>query len=119
MPVSQHNYDHRGGGNRGIIICCPNIVGQRLVYFDHSASRRSWVIRDFITGQKLSNHTSQLMVDQIEADAMYDEFPPYHNVTNIDEWAIYLRLRTKAVFRLKYGPATTPPDPNSGTWQAM
>ena len=52
MPVSPNNYDHRGGGNYGIVVRCPNIVAHdRLVYFDHNRDRGSWVIRDLITGE--------------------------------------------------------------------
>ena len=100
MPVNRINYNHRGGGNYGIVIRCPNIVADRLVYFDYNADRSSWVIRDFIIGQRLENNDSPLTVAQIETDTNYDEFPPWFNAENTDGWASYLRLRTSAVFRL-------------------
>ena len=120
MPVNSDNYDHRGKGNRGIVVRCPSIVGDRLVYFDYSAQRMSWIIRDFINGQRLSNNTSSLTVAQIEADADYDEFPPWSNV-EIDsvDWEAYLRLRTTAVFRLRSVPSTVAPNPTSGNWQSL
>jgi hypothetical protein len=71
MAVNPSNYNHRGGGNYGIVLRCPNIVANdRLVYFDHNRDRGSWVIRD--------SH-SALTVAQIEADATYDEFPVWCN----------------------------------------
>jgi hypothetical protein len=27
MPVNDENYSHRGGGNYGIVLICPNVVG--------------------------------------------------------------------------------------------
>ena len=47
MPIDAQNYNHRGAGNYGIVVRCPRIVGDRLVYFDHNAKRGTWVIRDF------------------------------------------------------------------------
>lgn len=35
------NYSSRGGGNRGIVILCPRIVADRLVYFDYNTDRRT------------------------------------------------------------------------------
>lgn len=118
MPVIK-TYDHRGAGNYGIVVRCPNIVGDRLIYFDHNAERQSWVIRDFITEQQLSNHESTLTVAQIEEDADHNEFPPWFNAENIAEWKAYLILRTTAVFRLRSTPVITPPNPASGNWQTM
>lgn len=119
MPVNQTNYDHRGGGNYGIVVRCSNIVGNRLVYFDHNAQRHSWVIRDFMTGQQLSNNESTLTVSQIEADADFDEFPPWSNVENLAEWTAYMSLRTTAVFQLRTSPETSLPNPDSGNWQNL
>lgn len=117
MPVTQANYDHRGGGNYGIVMRCPNIVGDRLVYFDYNAQRHSWVIRDFISGLSLSNNDSQLTVPQIEFDANHDEFPPWRDVSYQMEWATYLFLRTSAQFRLGALPTITQPNPVSGRWR--
>ena len=114
MPVSQTNYDHRGAGNYGVVVRCPNIVGDRLVYFDYNSQRHSWVIRDFVTGLQLSNNVSTLTIPQIEADANYDEFPPWFNVINNADWSVYLSLRTSAVFQLRSLPTASPPNPASG-----
>lgn len=119
MPVNPNNYDHRGAGNYGIVVRCPTIVGDRLVYFDHNRQRGSWVIRDFITRHQLSNNESTLTVAQIEADANQDEFPPWFNAINIAEWEVYLRLRTTAVFQLRANPSTATPNRASGSWQPI
>ena len=122
MAVNQNNYDHRGGGNYGIVVSCPNIVANdRLVYFDHNKDRGSWVIRDFVGALKLDNNSSPLTVAEIEADATYDEFPIWCGVeTNPDDWKTYLTMRTTAVFRLR-APirVTSVPNPGSGTWQPI
>jgi hypothetical protein len=122
MALNQGNYNHRGGGNYGIVLLCPNLVAKdRLVYFDHNKSRTSWVIRDFVAGQRLDNAHSPLTVDQIEKDATYDEFPVWCNVeTNPDEWRVYLKVRTTAVLQLSgpLGP-TSAPNLQSGIWQPL
>lgn len=113
MPVNQNNYNERGGGNLGIIVRCPNIVADRLVYFDKNPDRESWVIRDFITGQQLANGNSRLNIEQIEEDANHDEFPPWIGVDRTDDWSVYLILRTTAVFRIRE-LSRTAPNPVSG-----
>jgi hypothetical protein len=122
MPVNSSNYNHRGGGNYGIVLLCPNIVGpNRLVYFDYNRDRRTWVVRDFIAGQRLDNLHSTLTVAQIEADATYDEFPVWCNVEeNPDDWRTYLNLRTTAVLRLS-SPLHSQglPNASSGDWQLL
>ena len=65
MPVDKSNYNNRGGGNYGIVVRCPNLIGDRLVYFDHNTQRGTWVVRDNITGLQLSNNTSHLSVADI------------------------------------------------------
>lgn len=122
MPVNQNNYNHRGGGNFGIVLRCPNVVANdHLVYFDHNRDRGSWVIRDFIAGERLDNDHSGLSVIDIEADATYDEFPAWCNV-EVDpaSWLQYLTLRSTAVLRLK-GPLrhTSVPNRTSGGWQPL
>jgi hypothetical protein len=92
-----------------------------LVYFDHNKDRGSWVIRDFIAGQRLDDGHSALTVAQIETDATYDEFPVWCNVeVNPAEWRTYLKLRTTAVLRLS-GPlgSTNAPNSGSGHWQPL
>jgi hypothetical protein len=122
MAVTLSNYDHRGGGNYGIVLCCPTVVAQdHLVYFDYNRERGTWVIRDFIAGQRLDNNHSVLTAPQIEGDATYDEFPIWCNAeTNPVDWRTYLTLRTNAVGRIS-GPlrSTNPPNPNSGNWQPI
>ena len=115
-----NNYNHRGGGNYGVVFCCPNLVAERLVYFDHNAQSGSWVIRDFIAGQRLDNHHSKLTVQQIQADGTHDEFPPWCAVEeNPADWAAYLKLRTSASFRLGRAVTPTAPNPLSGTWESL
>jgi|SRR5271165_5859695 len=120
MPVNQNNFGSRGG-NRAIVLRCPQIVADdRLVYFDYNKSEH-WVIRDLIAGQRLDNYHSQLTVAQIVADATHDESPPWYNVEEHPaEWRSYLELRTTAVRRLS-GPLGTTKVPNraSGDWQPI
>ncbi len=108
MPVDPENYNHRGGGNYGVVLLLPNIVApDRLVYFDYNRDRDTWVIRDFIGGQPLDDGHSPLGHAQIEADATHDEFPVWCNVEmNPTDWRMYLLLRTTAVLRLG-GPCGT------------
>lgn len=122
MPVNSANYNHRGGGNFGIVLRCPLIVGpDRLVYFDHNKDRGTWVIRDFISWQRLDNLHSSLSVDQIEQDATYDEFPIWCNAEeNPEDWRTYLTFRTTAVLRLKQPPRSlVAPNPRSGEWMPI
>ncbi len=122
MPVNPSNYDHRGGGNYGIVLRWPNVVANdHLVYRYHNRDRGTWVIRNLVVGQRLDNSHSALTVAQIEADATYDEFPVWCNVeVNPAEWRAYLTLRTTAVLRLS-GPlrSTSGPNPGSGNWQPL
>jgi hypothetical protein len=122
MPVNQINYNHRGGGNFGIVLRCPNLVaGDHLVYFDHNRDRGSWVIRDFIAGERLDNNHSALSVTDIEGDATYDEFPAWCNV-EIDPaaWQQYLTLRSTAVLRLSGSLRhTNSPNRTSGNWHPI
>jgi hypothetical protein len=120
MPVNEQNYSHRGGGNYGIVLLCPKIVADRLVYFDHNRDRGSWVIRDFILGRGLDSQHSQLTVSQIEDDASYDEHPPWCNAEEEpDTWRTYLRLRVTAAFRDRKGRSLDAPNPHSGDWQQL
>jgi hypothetical protein len=122
MAVNPSNYNHRGGGNYGIVLRLTQVVADdRLVYFDHNKDRKSWVIRDFVAGQRLDNNHSRLTVAQIEADGNDDEFPVWCNVeTNAADWKVYLTLRTTAVLRLG-GPlrSTITVNPQSGLWQPL
>jgi hypothetical protein len=120
VPVNQNNYDHRGGGNYGIVLRCPRIVADRLVYFDFNQHTEAWVIRDFIVNKMLRSDASNLTRAQIEADATLDEFPAWCNVEeNPDDWAAYLRLRTTALLRLRTAPSNSGPNPASGTWHPL
>jgi hypothetical protein len=122
MPVNPSNYNHRGGRNYGIVLCCPNIVADdHLVYFDHNRNRGSWVIRDFVTGRRLDNECSGLQVADIEVDANYDEFPAWCSVEeHPDAWKTYLMLRSTAVLRTGH-PLTSPTaqGPAFGSWQPL
>jgi len=120
MPVDEQNYSHRGGGNYGIVLLCPNVVADRLVYFDHNRERGSWVIRDFICGRRLDNGHSTLTVSQIENDASYHEHPPWCNVEEEpDTWRTYLRLRVTAAFKRGRGRSIEAPNAQSGQWQQL
>ena len=121
MPVNQNNYGPRAG-NLAIVLCCPNIVANdRLVYFDYNKKSEHWVIRDFISGQRLDNDHSRLTFAEIEAGATHDEFPVWCNVVEQPaEWLTYLTLRTTAVLRLNRPlGATSSPNPRSGDWQPI
>jgi hypothetical protein len=120
MSVDEENYSHRGGGNYGIVLLCPNLIADRLVYFDHNRQRGSWVVRDFIAGWRLDNENSALTVAQIEDDATYDEHPPWCNAeTDPTDWRTYLRLRTTAAFKRAAGGTLDAPNPQSGDWQPL
>ena len=120
MPVNHDNYSHRGGGNYGIVVLCPTLIADRLVYFDHNRDRGSWVVRDFTTDRRLDNEHSPLTVAQIEEDATYNEHPPWCNVENESAaWTTYLRLRTTAAFRSPVGRSLDAPNPQSGQWQPL
>lgn len=120
MPVNHENYSQRGGGNLGIVLRCPNLVADRLVYFDYNIDRGSWVIRDFLTGRRLDNSHSDLTIPQIEEDATYDEYPPWCSVEREpDDWRTYLRLRSTTVFRLGGFRAMEAPSQRSGQWQPL
>ena len=101
MPVNANNYNHRGGGNYGIVLCCPTIVADdHLVYFDYNRRRGSWVIRDFIASRRLAQRALHPTVPDIEADAIFDEFPAWCNAEeNPGDWRTYLILRTTAVLQ--------------------
>jgi hypothetical protein len=120
MPVKEDNYSHRGGGNYGIVLVCPNVIANRLVYFDHNRERGSWVVRDFICGWRLDNQSSALTEAQIEADATYDEHPPWCNVeANPADWKTYLQLRTTVALGHGDGRSLDAPNPQSGHWQPL
>jgi hypothetical protein len=88
-----------------------------LVYFDYSKNTDNWVIRDLISGQRLGNFYSTLTRQQIENDADHNEFPPWLNVEeHPDEWALYLRLRTSAVFTLRGSGVMASPHPQTDGW---
>lgn len=121
MAVDRGNYGSRGG-NLAIVLCCPNIVASdRLVYFDYNKKSKHWVIRDFISGQRLDNGHSALKYADIEADATYNECPIWCNVEeDVDAWRSYLALRTTAVFKLNRPlNSKRPPNPGSGDWQPI
>jgi hypothetical protein len=120
MPVKHDNYDHKGGNNYGIVVRCPTLVGDRLVYFDHNRAGHGWVIRDFIVGERLDNDHSDLSVADIEADAVHDEPSPWLNVECEKEWGVYLSTRTNAVLRLHERPiSTVSPNRPTDRWRKL
>jgi hypothetical protein len=124
MPCDQEHYGSRGG-NLAIVLRCPNIVADdRLVYFDYNKQTLNWVIRDFIAGKRLDNfqsHHSTLTIRQIEADAIYSEYPPWLNVeTNPEDWKNYLTHRTTALRKLNMSlHGFRQPNSASGNWQPL
>jgi hypothetical protein len=128
MPVNQAHYRHHGGGNNVIIVRCPNIAGNHLIHLSQ-AGQASWVLRDYISGEKLyrspppNPSVSQMSLAEIEADADFSEPAPYHAVEHANDWVPYLRLRTMAVFDLHSPPApAAAARPNSfpgNNWQAL
>ena len=119
MPVNDDNYDHRGGGNYGIVLSCPRIVASdHLVYFDKNRDRGTCVIRDFTCGLRLENSRSPLTVQDIEGDADHDEFPIWCNAEQQpSDWKAYLEMRTTAVLRTRRAPSHPhPPNASSGNW---
>jgi hypothetical protein len=121
MSVNHNNYDPRGGLNLGIVARLPTLVGNRLVYFDHNAETKSWVIRDFIGQRKLDNWHSQLSITDIERDADMDEIPPWLNAElEADKWRDYLGLRTTAVLKLHDKPISTDlPNRPTDNWLSL
>jgi hypothetical protein len=132
VSVVNEHYDIRGNKNYGIVIRCPRLVGNRLVYFDHSknnpTTRLSWVIRDFIAGFQLIHTDSDLTVEAIEDDADYSEFPPWFNVDKADEWRTYLLMRTTVLFKppetpvfmpIRESVSRLPPERSSGEWSEI
>ena len=78
------------------------------------------MIRDFITGRRLDNYHSELTVADIELDAVCSEFPPWCPVEDQpDAWISYLRLRTTAYLKRRAHISAQPPNPQSGTWEAL
>jgi hypothetical protein len=118
MPVDPTHYQHHGSGNYTVILRCPNIVGNRLVHFDQNRKRGTWVLRDFVMKQQLSNITAAagVTVAAIEADADHSEPPPYHAVTYDDHWCGYLFLKTMYNFHPNTPTSTAPPNAASGAW---
>jgi hypothetical protein len=119
MLENKSNWDHRGESNYGIVVRCPSLVGNRLVYLDHNQKTDGWVIRDFLAGRKLNKVNSLLSIQDIEKDVDYDEFPPWLSVTDdAAKWQNYLKVRTYAVLRPHNDPFsnndpffTVPPNP--------
>ena len=90
------------------------------MYFDYSKDTDHWVIRDLIAGQRLDNFHSGLNRQQIEADAVHDEFPPWLNVEEHPaDWALYLRHRTSARFRLRAAGVVLTPHAPTGGWEPL
>lgn len=120
MPVNANNYGSRGGVNSGIVIKCPNLVADRLVYFDCNAESGAWVIRDFIGECKLENRDSHLTIADIEQASVFDEYPPWRNVEteNHSNWKSYLLMRTTAAFHTRT-VSTDPPNNDSGGWRPL
>jgi hypothetical protein len=119
MPIHPGHVTQQGGGQKAVIVRCPNVVGDRLVHFSRNDLDQTWVIRDFITRKQLTNIASPLTAVAIEADANHSEVAPFHDVARVDEWAGYLLLKTMVVFHPQSPTQRTPPNPASGAWLSL
>ncbi len=87
MSSNQNNYNHRGGGNYGIVLAVQTSLARIGWYITTLTGTVGPVIRDFLSNQRLDNEHSPLQVADVEADATYDEFPAWCNVeNNPDQW---------------------------------
>ncbi len=74
------------------------MLGPGLVFLSNNvAPGAGWVIRTFDNRGEYSNENPDLQLEEIIRGADYSEFPPAYSVKNYDGWALYLKLRTKAV----------------------
>jgi hypothetical protein len=119
MPIHPGHVTQQVGGQKVVIVRCPNVVGDRLAHFSRNPLNHNWVIRDFITRKQLTNIASHLTAEAIEADANYSEIAPFHDVACVDEWAGYLLLKTMFVFHPQNPTLRTPPNPASGAWSSL
>ena len=120
MPI---HYSYHHGRHQVPVVYCPSILGNRLAHLSQDGPA-SWALRDFIIGQMIRNSPSPNLVSsthslaQIEAEVIYSEPPPFYAVeNNVDDWAIYLRLRTMAV--LVPPVSSEPPNPQFGNWRSI
>jgi hypothetical protein len=119
MPI---DYRAHGGIHQVSIVCCPRILGNRLAHLSQDGPS-SWALRDFITRRMIRNSpppnraSSHHALAEIEAEVTYSEPPPFHAVEHLDDWALYLRLRTSAALgafkKLQH------PNPDFGNWEEM
>ena len=115
-------YRHHGGSHRVAIVHCPEIFGNRLGHLSQDGNPDSWALRDFVTRQIIrnspsSNHASSShTLAQIEATVTYCEPPPFHSIEHVQDWELYLRLRSYAVLgTLHCGD----PNPAFGDWKDL
>lgn len=115
-------YRSHGGIHRVAIVWCPEICGERLVHLSQDSSR-SWALRDFLTHKMIRNspchpiQSSNLRLADIENTVEYCEPPPFHNIDYVQDWTLYLRLRTMVVFSVREGRLDySRPNPVFGTW---
>lgn len=107
------------------VVYCPSILGNRLGHLSQDSSR-CWVLRDFITGRMIRAtdspngpaSTSQRLLEEIEAEVLYSETPPYFSIENVNEWKTYLKLRSMAVLSRPLDEEAQP-NPSFGDWQVI
>jgi hypothetical protein len=108
MPINKDHWDHRGQNNWGVVIYCPNLIGDRFVYLDHNRTTGNWVLRDFIKGERLNRDDSQMTMNDFlkgAATGGHSEAPPWLNAErDIKEWKTYLSDRTQAALKLHDDP---------------
>ena len=118
-------YRYHGGIHQVAIVCCPAICGKRLVHLSQD-SCNSWALRDFVTGKMIRNsrcqptQSSNRRLADIENEVKYCEPPPFYNIENVQDWTLYLRLRTMVVFSVREGSLDySRPNPAFGTWRLL
>jgi len=116
------DYRSHGGIHQVSVVWCPRILGNRLAHLSQDGPD-SWALRDFITRRMIRNSparnhaSSNRTLFEIEAEVTQSEPPPFYPVERINDWALYLRLRTSAL--LGAFKDVGAPNPEFGDWQEM
>ena len=115
-------YRHHGGFHHVAIVHCPKILGNRLGHLAQDGPD-SWALRDFVTLRMIRNSpspaSSSRTLAEIEAAVTYCEPPPFYSVEKVQDWELYLRLRTRAVLDVKGALDESDPNPAFGSWESM
>ena len=115
-------YKHHGGFHQVAIVYCPEILSKRLGHLSQDGDPDSWALRDFVTRRMIRNSpppnpaSSSRTLAEIEATVTYCEPPPFYSVKHVQDWALYLRLRSSVVLGTLHDGA---PNPAFGNWEEM